>query len=35
MSTRRIFSGEVAIPASAASFLDAVMNAKAQAIASN
>ena len=29
MSTRRIFSGEVAVPASAASFLDAVMNAKA------
>ena len=35
VSTRRILSGEVAVPASAHSFLDAVRDAKAQAIASN
>jgi lipid-binding SYLF domain-containing protein len=35
VSTRRILRGEVAVPASAQSFLDAVRNAKAQAIASN
>ncbi len=35
VSTRRILQGEVAVPAAAQSFLDAVMNAKAQAIASN
>jgi len=35
ISTRRILSGEVAVPASAQSFLDAVRNAKAQSIASN
>jgi lipid-binding SYLF domain-containing protein len=33
--TRRILNGEEAVPASAQSFLDAVMNAKAQALASN
>jgi lipid-binding SYLF domain-containing protein len=33
--TRRILRGEVAVPASAQSFLDAVRGAKAQAIASN
>jgi len=33
--TRRILSGKVAVPASAQSFLDAVKNAKAQAIAAN
>jgi lipid-binding SYLF domain-containing protein len=33
--TRRILSGEENVPASAQSFLDAVMNAKAQALASN
>jgi SH3 domain-containing YSC84-like protein 1 len=35
VSNHRILSGEVAMPASAHSFLDAVRNAKAQAIASN
>jgi len=35
ISTRRILGGEVAVPNSANSFLDAVRNAKAQAIASN
>ncbi|MGD0938236.1 MAG: lipid-binding SYLF domain-containing protein [Terracidiphilus sp.] len=35
VSTRKILRGEVAVPAVAASFLDAVKNAKAQAIASN
>ena len=35
VSTRHILSGEQAAPASAQSFLDAVGNAKAQAIASN
>ncbi len=35
ISTRRILGGEVAVPASAQSFLDAVRDAKAQAIASN
>jgi lipid-binding SYLF domain-containing protein len=34
VSTHRILSGEVAAPASANAFLDAVRNAKAQAIAS-
>jgi len=34
ISTRRILSGQVAVPALAHSFLDAVRNAKAQAIAS-
>jgi lipid-binding SYLF domain-containing protein len=34
-STAAILRGEVAVPASAARFLDAVRNAKAQAIASN
>ena len=34
VSTHRILSGEVAAPASAGSFLEAVRNAKAQAIAS-
>jgi lipid-binding SYLF domain-containing protein len=34
VSTRRILQGEVAVPAAAASFLNAVRNAKAQAIAS-
>ena len=33
--TSRILKGEVAVPASAASFLNAVRNAKAQAVASN
>jgi lipid-binding SYLF domain-containing protein len=35
VSTRHILRGEVAVPAVATSFLDAVRNAKAQAIASN
>jgi SH3 domain-containing YSC84-like protein 1 len=35
VSTRRILSGQVAVPAAAQSFLDAVRNAKAQAIAAN
>jgi lipid-binding SYLF domain-containing protein len=35
VSTSRILKGEVAMPASAASFIDAVRNAKAQAIAAN
>jgi lipid-binding SYLF domain-containing protein len=35
VSTRRILGGEVAVPDSARSFLDAVRGAKAQAIASN
>ena len=35
VSTRHILEGTEAVPASARSFLDAVMNAKAQAIASN
>jgi lipid-binding SYLF domain-containing protein len=35
VSTRHILRGEVAVPASANSFLDAVRNAKAQAVASN
>ncbi len=35
VSTRRILQGEEAVPASANSFLDAVRDAKAQAIASN
>jgi len=35
ISTRRILSGKVAVPAAAHAFLDAVRNAKAQAIASN
>lgn len=35
ISTRRILRGEVAVPASAESFLNAVRDAKAQAIASN
>ena len=35
VSNRRILQGEVAVPASAHSFLDAVGGAKAQAIASN
>jgi len=34
-STRRILRGEVAVPASAQSFLDAVRDAKGQAIAAN
>jgi lipid-binding SYLF domain-containing protein len=34
VSTRRILQGEVAIPASAGSFLEAVKDAKAQAVAS-
>ena len=33
--TRRILQGDEAVPASAQSFLDAVRDAKAQAIASN
>jgi len=33
VSTSRILKGEIAVPASAASFLDAVRGAKAQAIA--
>jgi len=32
--TRRILHGDVAVPAAAHAFLDAVMNAKAQAVAS-
>jgi lipid-binding SYLF domain-containing protein len=35
VSTRRILQGEVAVPQEAHRFLDAVMDAKAQAIASN
>ena len=35
VSTRRILSGKIAVPASARAFLDAVRDAKAQAIASN
>src|SRR6202167_5835232 len=35
ISTRRILRGEVAVPDSAHSFLDAVRDAKAQAVASN
>jgi lipid-binding SYLF domain-containing protein len=35
ISTRRILGGEITAPNSATSFLDAVRNAKAQAIASN
>jgi len=35
ISTRRILRGDIAVPASAHAFLDAVSNAKAQAIASN
>ncbi|MGA2886537.1 MAG: lipid-binding SYLF domain-containing protein [Terracidiphilus sp.] len=35
VTTSRILHGEVAVPASANAFLDAVRNAKAQAIASN
>jgi len=35
ISTRRILRGEIAVPASAGAFLDAVRDAKAQAIASN
>jgi len=35
VSTRHILRGEVAVPAAANSFLEAVRNAKAQAIASN
>ena len=35
ISTRRILGGEIAVPNSANSFLDAVRNAKAQAVASN
>ncbi len=35
ISTRRILRGEIAVPASASAFLDAVRDAKAQAIASN
>ena len=35
VSTRRILSGQVAVPAAAQAFLDAVRNAKAQAIAAN
>lgn len=35
VSNRRILRGEVAVPAEAQSFLDAVRNAKAQAVASN
>jgi lipid-binding SYLF domain-containing protein len=35
ISTRRILQGEIAVPASANSFLDAVRDAKRQAIASN
>ena len=33
VTTRRILRGEVAVPASAHSFLDAVRDAKAQAVA--
>ena len=35
VSNHRILSGEVAMPASAHSFLDAVRDAKQQAVASN
>lgn len=35
ISTRRILSGQVAVPAAAHSFLDAVRDAKAQAVAAN
>jgi lipid-binding SYLF domain-containing protein len=35
ISTRRILRGEVAVPASAQSFIDAVRDARAQSIASN
>jgi lipid-binding SYLF domain-containing protein len=35
ISTRRILQGQVAVPNSANSFLDAVRNAKAQAVAAN
>ncbi len=35
ISTRAILHGEIAVPASARSFIDAVRNAKAQAIAEN
>jgi lipid-binding SYLF domain-containing protein len=35
ISTRRILSGKVAVPTAARSFLDAVRNAKVQAIAAN
>jgi SH3 domain-containing YSC84-like protein 1 len=35
ISTRRILQGQVAVPSSARSFIDAVRDAKAQAIASN
>ena len=35
VSTRRILSGQVAVPAAARSFLDAVRDAKAQAVAAN
>jgi lipid-binding SYLF domain-containing protein len=35
ISTRRILSGHVEMPAAAHSFIDAVRNAKAQAVASN
>jgi lipid-binding SYLF domain-containing protein len=35
VSTRRVLEGDQAVPASARSFLDAVINAKAKAIASN
>jgi SH3 domain-containing YSC84-like protein 1 len=35
ISTKRILTGQVAVPAAAHSFLDAVRNAKAQAIAAN
>ena len=35
VSTRRILKGEVAVPSSAARFLNAVREAKAQAIAAN
>ena len=35
VSTHRILRGEVAVPASAHNFLDAVRDAKAQAVAAN
>ena len=35
ISTRRILGGEIAVPDSASSFLDAVRNAKAQAVSAN
>jgi len=35
ISTRRILHGDIAVPAAAQGFLDAVRNAKAQAVASN